>query len=55
MLVFGGSGVANAVYSTLGFIGQLRMVWYISKALGLQSGSQVAHNKSVPKFVNGAM
>ena len=27
----------------------------ISKALGLQSGSQVVHNNSVPKFVYGAI
>ena len=28
---------------------------YISKALGLRSESQVVHNKSVPKFVDGAI
>ena len=27
----------------------------ISKALGLQSGSQAVHNNSVPKFVYGAI
>ena len=27
----------------------------ISKALGLQSGSQVVHNNSVPKFVYGTI
>ena len=31
------------------------MVWYISKALGLQSGSQVVCNKSVPMLVDGAI
>ena len=27
----------------------------ISKALGLQSGSQVVHNKSIPRFADGAI
>ena len=42
---FLGSGVTNAVYSTLlGFMGSLCVVWYISKALGLQSGARPSSN-----------